>query len=184
MTQMARRIHRARFDAAGSLDLSEVAVPAGSPDYQGIPVVALEFGGDSEAEHLYRQFVLLHDPGDVVTEVSPWVPLAGDDGPAGHAGHPLLEFILVSSVTAGQGHGPEDALGFVVCAQCEGAFVQHVSSSEWLALGSSVPEADDANVTEEPVVELAVAECDPDQVAWAELRAWRYAYTIAGADSS
>lgn len=184
MTQAERRIHRVPFDAAGALDASEAPVSAMSLAYQGIPVVAVELTGDPAAEHLYRQFCLLHEPGDLVAEVSPWVPLAGDDSPGGHAGHPLLDFTFVSTVESDLGHGPQEALGFVVCAQCEGSFVRHAATSEWLALGASVPDAGDGDVAEEPVVDLAVAQCDPDEIAWAELRAWRYAYTIAGPSSS
>lgn len=184
MTQAERHIHRVRFDAAGTLDVSEAPLSPRSFDYQGIPVVALQIEAGSAAEHLYRQFCALEDPGDLVTEVSPWVPLAGDDSPAGHAGHPLLDFTFALRVESDLENGPQEALGFVVCAQCEGNFVRHATSAEWLALGAGVPDAGEGDAAEEPVVELAVAECDPDEIAWAELRAWRYAYTIAGPSPS
>ena len=180
MTQAERHIHRVRFNAAGALDVSEAPLSPRSFEYQGIPVVALQITAGSAAEHLYRRFCALEDPGDLVTEVSPWVPLAGDDSPAGHAGHPLLDFTFASRVESDLGHGPQEALSFVVCAQCEGNFVRHAASAEWIALGASVPDAGAGDAAEQPVVELAVAECDPDEIAWAELRAWRYAYTIAG----
>ena len=181
MTMSERHILRVPFDEAGSLDTSDSNPNLAASPNHGIPVVALEVWRSTEAQRLYGQFCALGDPDDLVTEVAAWVPLTGDETPDGHTGHPLLEFTLTSVTNPSSNPEITHSLGFIACVQCHSQFVQHAAESEWLAVGPSLSLPASEESADGVVVDLIVAKCDPDQVAWQELRAWRCAYTVARA---
>ena len=89
-----------------------------------------------------------------------------------HEGHPVLRFL----VTGGLENGTlVRALGFLVCAQCEPAFLAHVTHCEEFGIASAVSDSTDSS---DPclIPTMLLVRADPIEIAYVELAAWRRAH--------
>jgi hypothetical protein len=177
-----RLIHFVPFDCAGVLDTRDDGPDWEPTEVDGVPVAALDFSDRPDATRLHLSLCQVAGPTGVLAEASPWVSLAGDTGDIAHSGHPLVQFALYAA--GEEGHSPTEALGFVVCAQCHDEFLQHVTTAERIAVGPCDPDRAGEEGLDEFAPHLLLAENDPDHVAWIELQAWRYAYTVARAQQT
>jgi hypothetical protein len=177
-----RIVYRVPFVRADSLELSEDAPSIFGAYFGGTPLAVLELTTRPEAERLYRAFCERADPCDLAAKVAVWAPLAGDEAPEPHDGHPLLEFMVAPASTATEGSSESAALGFIVCAQCDADFVQRCSGGDWIAIDPDGSDPSETSLKDESSSQIGfvLVNVRPYDVALAELHAWRYAYTLAG----
>lgn len=149
-------------------------VPPDREDEESFPLVVLDFQLTPEAAALFGSLVEIEADTLIWASVEVWVPLEVDVEPylVTHVGHPVLRF-LVSG--ASESNALVRALAFLVCVQCEPAFLSHVTHSEQFGITGGVSE--DVDPTNPRMVpSMLLVNVDPVDVAYTELVAWRRAH--------
>lgn len=149
-------------------------VPEDREDEESSPLVVLSFDAAPEAAALFGSLLEVETESPISAHVEVWIPLEADSEPYAeiHGGHPVLRFL----VTGGLANGSLlRALGFLVCAQCEPAFMTHITHCEEFGIASAVSDsADPSDPSMIPTILLVKA--DPVEIAYVELAAWRRAH--------
>lgn len=146
-------------------------VPREREDEEALPLVVLDFQSAPEAAALFGSLLEIEADTLICARVEVWIPLEVDvePYPFAHVGHPILRFLVSGAF---EGAPLARALAFMVCVQCEPAFMAHITNSEHFGIGGAV--SDDVDLIDPSVVPMMLlVNVDPVEVAYTELIAWR-----------